>query len=51
MRQINILDLDFGAECKESKQLVEEAVKIIKEKSACKKWRNVTGSSKKQGSI
>jgi hypothetical protein len=29
MRQIKILDLDFGAECKENKQLVEEAVKMI----------------------
>ena len=32
MEQIKVLDLDFGVECKEKNKLVEEAVKIIKEK-------------------
>ena len=32
MKQMKILDLDFGVDCKEKKKLVEEAVKIIKEK-------------------
>jgi hypothetical protein len=32
MEQIKILDLEFGGECKEKKNLKEEAVKIIKEK-------------------
>jgi hypothetical protein len=32
MEQIKILDLDFGGKSREEKLLVEEAVKIIKEK-------------------
>jgi hypothetical protein len=32
LKQIKILDLDFGGESKERKKLVEEVVKIIKEK-------------------
>jgi hypothetical protein len=32
MEQIKILDLDFGSKCGERKQLVENAVRIMKEK-------------------